>query len=221
MSQQSASHHADLLFDVNDVVNTSRSKLTPSRTTSDRRIDRKKKRKRTVICPKELEKLENLFQVEPWPSRSSKETLAFDIGKSENFISVWFQNRRARMRRETKSTSESLETPVTIVPSMPTTRSRPTVSASLGRHVTHDVHNTLKLNLKLKFQTSSQTKKRKQPEQIVSGPSTAPCGSSTGSTGGDGGQHGNQFIKEEKPDTSPPAQVLGRISNSRYLYFKI
>ncbi|OWF53392.1 diencephalon/mesencephalon homeobox protein 1-A-like [Mizuhopecten yessoensis] len=59
----------------------------------------KKKRKRTVISKKDLEKLEALFQQDKWPDRSKKMHLAMVISKSENFISTWFQNRRAKFRR--------------------------------------------------------------------------------------------------------------------------
>ncbi|XP_060070527.1 diencephalon/mesencephalon homeobox protein 1-A-like [Ylistrum balloti] len=59
----------------------------------------KKKRKRTVIGKKDLEKLEGLFQQDKWPDRNKKMNLAVSISKSENFISTWFQNRRAKYRR--------------------------------------------------------------------------------------------------------------------------
>ena len=60
----------------------------------------KRKRKRTVIPDTHIDKLEKLFQRETWPNRAKKEALALEIGQSEHFVSVWFQNRRARMKRE-------------------------------------------------------------------------------------------------------------------------
>lgn len=60
----------------------------------------KRKRKRTVIPETHYDKLEKLFQRETWPNRAKKEALAQEIGQSEHFVSVWFQNRRARMKRE-------------------------------------------------------------------------------------------------------------------------
>ncbi|XP_052802942.1 homeobox protein ceh-10-like [Mya arenaria] len=62
-------------------------------------IRAKKKRKRTVITPDEVDILETSFRSDPRPDRYSKIKLAKEMGKSENFISIWFQNRRARERR--------------------------------------------------------------------------------------------------------------------------
>ena len=60
----------------------------------------KKKRRRTMIPPAHLEKLEELFKSEPWPSRIKKYKLATELSQSEQFVSIWFQNRRARMKKE-------------------------------------------------------------------------------------------------------------------------
>ena len=60
----------------------------------------KKKRKRTIIPPEQVEKLEALFFREQWPSRIRKEDLAQELGQTEHFVSVWFQNRRARQKKE-------------------------------------------------------------------------------------------------------------------------
>lgn len=65
-------------------------------------IASKKRRKRTMISPTELEKLESLFKSEAWPSRVNKVRLAEEIRKTEHFVSTWFQNRRARQKREFK-----------------------------------------------------------------------------------------------------------------------
>ncbi|XP_069118585.1 visual system homeobox 1-like isoform X2 [Argopecten irradians] len=70
----------------------------------------KKKRKRTVISKKDLEKLEALFQQDKWPDRSKKMHLASVTSKSENFISTWFQNRRAKYRRLQNDTELSSST---------------------------------------------------------------------------------------------------------------
>ncbi|XP_045172857.1 paired box protein Pax-6-like [Mercenaria mercenaria] len=62
----------------------------------------KKKRKRTVITAEEMVILESSFKMENRPDRLSKMRLAKQMGKTEGFISIWFQNRRARERREKK-----------------------------------------------------------------------------------------------------------------------
>ncbi|KAH3857695.1 LIM/homeobox protein Lhx4-like [Dreissena polymorpha] len=66
----------------------------------------KKKRKRTVITPEEMDTLETAFRKLPRPDRFAKITLAKELGKTENFVSIWFQNRRARERRLSQPTSD-------------------------------------------------------------------------------------------------------------------
>lgn len=60
----------------------------------------KKKRKRTVISSQEISVLEESYKMQPKPDRLAKLKLAKELEKTENFISIWFQNRRARERRE-------------------------------------------------------------------------------------------------------------------------
>ncbi|XP_033733680.1 diencephalon/mesencephalon homeobox protein 1-A-like [Pecten maximus] len=74
----------------------------------------KKKRKRTVISKKDLQQLEALFQQDKWPDRSKKMHLATVISKSENFISTWFQNRRAKYRRLQHETESLLKNDDTV-----------------------------------------------------------------------------------------------------------
>lgn len=70
----------------------------------------KKRRKRTVITADEMVILESSFKNENRPDRFAKMRLAKQLGKNENFISIWFQNRRARERREKRlSASETTE----------------------------------------------------------------------------------------------------------------
>lgn len=68
---------------------------------------RTKKRRRTVITPEEIERLEAEFRKEPKPDRNSKVELAKDLGKTENFINIWFQNRRAKERKMIKTPNET------------------------------------------------------------------------------------------------------------------
>ena len=57
------------------------------------------RRRRTIITPDQLEQLERAFKLDPWPVRHKKEEIARDLGKTEVFVSTWFQNKRARVRR--------------------------------------------------------------------------------------------------------------------------
>ena len=61
---------------------------------------RYRKRKRTTISPDQLNLLENLYDDQQWPTKIQKEQLAHDLGRSETFVSVWFQNKRARVKKE-------------------------------------------------------------------------------------------------------------------------
>ncbi|XP_013401844.1 retinal homeobox protein Rax [Lingula anatina] len=63
-------------------------------------IQLRKRRKRSIITPCELQKLNQLYKRDHWPSRGSKALLAKEIGKNTEFVTTWFQNRRAKARRE-------------------------------------------------------------------------------------------------------------------------
>lgn len=79
----------------------------------------KKKRKRTIIPPEDMEKLEALFAGDQWPSRATKEALAREMDKSEHFVSIWFQNRRARARRDgSEMWNRMMNAPALDVPGM-------------------------------------------------------------------------------------------------------
>ena len=60
---------------------------------------RTKKRRRTVISPGEIEKLEESFEKEQKPDRITKLELAKQLSKPESFVNIWFQNRRAKERK--------------------------------------------------------------------------------------------------------------------------
>ena len=60
----------------------------------------RKRRKRTIITAEQLEKLEHTFKQEQWPNKMCKERVAYELGSNEQFVSIWFQNKRARVKRE-------------------------------------------------------------------------------------------------------------------------
>ena len=77
-----------------------------------------KKRRRTVITPDEIERLEDSFRAEPKPDRNLKLDLARELSKTENFINIWFQNRRAKERKLIKNPQEEedfVPNPITTV----------------------------------------------------------------------------------------------------------
>ena len=69
---------------------------------------RTKKRRRTVISPDEIEKLEESFGKEQKPDRITKLELAKQLSKSENFVNIWFQNRRAKERKLNKPNEQGM-----------------------------------------------------------------------------------------------------------------
>ncbi|KAJ8045736.1 Retinal homeobox protein Rx2 [Holothuria leucospilota] len=81
---------------------------TPIRTTNDTDEFKlsPKRRRRTTISTEQLQKLEALYDRGQWPSRAAKEALATEINKSINFVNVWFQNKRSRVRKALLEESE-------------------------------------------------------------------------------------------------------------------
>eukprot|EP00057_Strongylocentrotus_purpuratus_P013131 XP_011667605.1 PREDICTED: homeobox protein 10-like [Strongylocentrotus purpuratus] len=57
------------------------------------------RRKRTIITPEQLMKLEELYKQEQWPGRDKKEELAREIEMSTHFVNIWFQNKRSRVKK--------------------------------------------------------------------------------------------------------------------------
>ncbi|XP_063957690.1 tetrapeptide repeat homeobox protein 2-like [Lytechinus pictus] len=60
---------------------------------------KRKRRKRTIITPEQLIKLEELYKQEQWPGRDRKEELAREIEMSSHFVNIWFQNKRSRLKK--------------------------------------------------------------------------------------------------------------------------
>lgn len=71
---------------------------------------RSRQRLRTIFTPEQKVKLEELFCLTIYPSTYEREKMALDLGVHESRIQVWFQNRRAKMKKSLthfKETSSS------------------------------------------------------------------------------------------------------------------
>ena len=94
----------------NKQTGKSGSVLSPSnlnkQTLQSRRVefqpDKKQREYRTTYNSFQLQVLENAFSKNHYPDFLTKHKLAMKIGKSEIKIRIWFQNRRAKMRKQTK-----------------------------------------------------------------------------------------------------------------------
>ncbi|KAJ8046671.1 Homeobox protein aristaless [Holothuria leucospilota] len=63
----------------------------------------RRRRLRTIYTAHQIRGLEQCFNQNKYPDIGTREALAMAIGMSEARVQVWFQNRRARLRRQEKS----------------------------------------------------------------------------------------------------------------------
>lgn len=69
-----------------------------------------KKRERICIKPSQLKLLEEFFQKNPNPDRDYREKISTETGMSTRRVQVWFQNKRARVRKDREGSSTPEET---------------------------------------------------------------------------------------------------------------
>lgn len=69
----------------------------------------KKKRQRT--SPEQLAILEQIFQTDKMPSQQTRVQLADQLGMSSRRVQIWFQNKRAKVKRGLGRSSDDLQPP--------------------------------------------------------------------------------------------------------------
>ncbi|KAL1240977.1 Visual system homeobox [Trichinella spiralis] len=61
--------------------------------------EKKPRRKKTVFTEHQTKALEKIFKVSQYPDTQTRIKLGLDIHLPEDRIQIWFQNRRAKMRK--------------------------------------------------------------------------------------------------------------------------
>ena len=67
---------------------------------------KRRKRYRTIFSESQIEILEELYRVTPYPDLYQRESVAMDAGLQEERVEVWFKNRRARTRKVKRAQKE-------------------------------------------------------------------------------------------------------------------
>jgi len=71
--------------------------------------DQHNKKKRQRTSPDQLAILEQIFQTDKMPSQQTRVQLADQLGMSSRRVQIWFQNKRAKVKRGISKSSEGIQ----------------------------------------------------------------------------------------------------------------
>ncbi|XP_046691459.1 homeobox protein NOBOX-like [Silurus meridionalis] len=75
-----------------------------------------KKKTRTSYSTDQLEELERMFQDDHYPDAEKRKEIAISVGVTPQRVMVWFQNRRAKWRKTSKTATKKTSVPRTQAP---------------------------------------------------------------------------------------------------------